>query len=206
MQPEFLFSWDSVPHETKAKLDAYEGLLQKWQSKINLVGPSTIKDARIRHFADSLQIASCIPVSAKVLYDLGSGAGFPGLVLAMARPDLTVHLIESDQRKAAFLQTVSRETATPVTLHIRRIEQVDLPPPDVITARALASLSELLRLSECWWSRRPDCVLIFPKGAAAEEEIDAALEKYEFDQCSTPSKTDSKAKILCLTKVRNKCE
>ena len=155
MQPEASFSWNGVSHETMAKLKTYEELLQKWQPKINLVSLGSLKDAQTRHFADSLQIAEFVPASAKVLYDLGSGAGFPGLVLAMARPELTVHLVESDQRKSAFLQTVSRETRTPVSVHVDRIEKVSLSTPDVITARALASLSELLRLTERWWTEQP---------------------------------------------------
>lgn len=111
------------------KIDAYERLLKKWQNTINLVGPSTLSEAKKRHFEDSLQLLKHIPVAAKTLYDLGSGAGFPGLVLAMAKPDLDVHLIESDARKCQFLKTVSRETETPVTVHNQRIESANLPLP-----------------------------------------------------------------------------
>lgn len=186
----------------RAKLDQYAALLKKWQKTINLVSPGTLAEMEARHFDDSLQIAPLLPASAERLYDIGSGAGFPGLVLAMARPDIAVTLIESDQRKCAFLQTVSRETQTPVTVQTSRIENVTLPAPDVITARALADLVTLLEMTERWWSAHPGCVLIFPKGANAEEEISAARERFDFDLQTVPSQTNPAAKILTLTQVK----
>ena len=197
MQPETA----PVSREIEGKLALYSSLLTKWQAKINLISPASLPDARTRHFEDSLQLLPHIPAAAKTLYDLGSGAGFPGLVLAMARPDLAVHLCEVDQRKSAFLQTVSRETLTPVSVHVSRVEAVDLPAPDVITARALASLAALLKLTERWWTARPACTLILPKGAAFEEEILEARKDYEFSLASHPSKTDAKARVLVLTEV-----
>ena len=96
--------------EITEKLRKYESLLLKWQKTINLVSSSTLKDVWARHFEDSLQIIDLVPDTVKTVWDLGSGAGFPGLVLAIARPDLSVNLVESDVRKSAFLQNVSRET------------------------------------------------------------------------------------------------
>ncbi len=186
----------------RAKLDLYDILLRKWQKTINLVSPATLSDLEARHFDDSLQLASLIPSSAKRLYDIGSGAGFPGLVLAMARPDLLVTLIESDQRKCVFLQTVSRETVTPVKVENARVEHLTLPAPDVITARALADLTTLLELTERWWSSWPDCTLIFPKGANADEEVFAARTRYGFDLKTVASETNPAAKILVLTQVK----
>lgn len=192
--------------EKSPKLAQYKALLIKWSKAVNLVAPSTLSDSDSRHFKDSLQLVPFIPLEAKTLFDLGSGAGFPGMVLAMARPEIAVHLFESDQKKCAFLATVSRETDTPVLIHNRRIENVDenlAPLPDVITARALASLEELLGLTEQWWSRNPQVVLIFPKGEKAQAELIEARKKYEFDATLTPSQTDNRAKILRLTNVRN---
>lgn len=192
--------------EKSPKLAQYKALLIKWSKAVNLVAPSTLSDSDSRHFKDSLQLVPFIPLEAKTLFDLGSGAGFPGMVLAMARPEIAVHLFESDQKKCAFLATVSRETDTPVLIHNRRIENVDenlTLLPDVITARALASLEELLGLTEQWWSRNPQVVLIFPKGEKAEAELIEARKKYEFDATLTPSQTDNRAKILRLTNVRN---
>lgn len=194
----------AVSRETEARLDLYDILLNKWQAKINLVSPATLATARTRHFDDSLQLVPLIPADAKILYDLGSGAGFPGLVLAMARPDLSVHLLEVDQRKSAFLKTVSRETDTPVTVHTVRIDKIILPAPDVITARALASLTELLAMTERWWTEYPDCVLIFPKGSSYEAELEEAQVKYAFSLDVHTSLTDPKARVLVLSGVRNR--
>ncbi len=186
----------------RGKLDLYDILLRKWQKTINLVSPATLPDLEVRHFDDSLQLVSLIPPTAKRLYDIGSGAGFPGLVLAMARPDIAVTLIESDQRKCVFLQTVSRETETPVKVETGRIEHMILPAPDVITARALADLTTLLEMTERWWSSWPECVLIFPKGANADEEVFAARTRFRFDLKTVPSQTNPAAKILILTHVQ----
>lgn len=186
-------------------LSIYKALLLKWSKAINLVAPSTLSEVEVRHFEDSLQILPYLPDDAHVLFDFGSGAGFPALVLAMARPDVEVHLFESDQRKCSFLSTVSRETFVPVLIHNDRVENVDkesLPQPDVITARALASLSELLQLSRPWWdscSNSP--IFIFPKGERADEEIVAARELFDFGLEKIPSRTDPRASLLILSDV-----
>lgn len=198
MQPEA----HPVSRETEEKLGIYHALLLKWQKTINLVSPATLDQAEVRHFRDSTQILPLLPPPTKILYDLGSGAGFPGLVIAIARPDIQVHLMESDQRKCQFLRTVSRETDIPVTIHTSRIESVDISAPDVITARALASLEVLLGLTQKWWVQNPNLTLIFPKGERADEEINAACKTYKFDLKAVPSKTDSNAKILQLQNVR----
>ena len=183
------------------KLNIYHELLMKWSKVINLVAPSTLPDAKIRHFIDSTQIIPLIPADAKTLFDIGSGAGFPGMVIALECPNLSVHLIESDTKKCSFLSTISRETDTPVIIHNRRIESVDKldgVKPDVITARALASLTELLGLTKQWWEDNPQLTLIFPKGAKANEEIIEAQKSYRFHVESVPSQTDKIAQILVL--------
>ena len=193
----------NVSHETLARLRQYEALLVKWQKAINLVGPATIPDAWNRHFVDSAQMAALLPEHAKTLYDLGSGAGFPGLVLGILKPDLSVTLIESDQKKSAFLATVSHETKAGVKILTKRIEQAtdSLPAPDVVSARALASLSELLTYIKPWVEANPALTCLFPKGAQAAVEIKAAQGLASFSVRHTPSLTDTAAQILTLTNI-----
>jgi 16S rRNA (guanine527-N7)-methyltransferase len=190
----------SVSRETiDEKFAAYLALLNKWQPTVNLVGVDTLPDAKIRHFDDSIQLAEFIPAAAKTLYDWGSGAGFPGLVLAMLRPDLQVTLVESDQRKCAFLRTVSRETKSPVKILDDRIGDITVAKADVITARALAPLKELLAWALPWVQANPDVILLFHKGEKAEEEIGEARKKYGFNLLKHPSKTAPNSAILQIT-------
>jgi 16S rRNA (guanine527-N7)-methyltransferase len=181
------------PPDLSEKLDRYEALLRKWQGAINLVAPSTLPELRRRHFEDSLQLVPLIPVGAKVLVDLGSGAGFPGLVLALAT-GLEAHLIESDQRKAEFLRAVSRETRVPVTVHARRIEQVPPFPADVVTARALAALPILLGHAARFAG--PHTVALFPKGRGAEAELTALPASSKMTIDLHPSRTDPDAVLI----------
>ncbi|MCK6417707.1 MAG: 16S rRNA (guanine(527)-N(7))-methyltransferase RsmG [Alphaproteobacteria bacterium] len=200
MQPDDFASRFDVSRETIEKLKIYEALLRKWQNAINLVAPSTLGQIWERHFADSLQLAAFMPNHMRIA-DLGAGAGFPGLVLAIARPDLEIHLIESDTRKAEFLKNVSRETATPVKVHNARAESV-LPhiAPQIVTARAFAALKEILNLCEPLFNSAPQFVLL--KGGTATDEVAQATEKYEFLPAAHPSQTDPKAQILHLKNVR----
>lgn len=188
------------------KLEIYKTQLLKWAKVINLVSPSTLVDVNSRHFYDSAQIIDLLPSNAKILMDIGSGAGFPGMVIAIERPDIQVHLVESDTKKCSFLSTISRETNTPVIIHNARVEAVDKTDeinPDIITARALASLTELLEMTGTWWSNNKDLCLILPKGAKAQEEVGEALKKFKFHLKIVPSQTDEKAQILILTGVEN---
>ncbi len=186
-------------------LEHYLSLLLKWQEKINLISPNTVQEAWKRHFEDSLQIMPLIPPAAKTLYDLGTGAGFPGLVLAMEYPDLAVTLIESDAKKCAFLQTVSRETKVDVAIRNSRIERAseELPPPDVVTARALASLDQLLDYIGPWTLTNPNLVAIFPKGENRDNEVEK-VGIWEFHVKQIPSITEKSAAILVLTNIRKK--
>ncbi len=186
-------------------LEHYLALLLKWQEKINLISPNTVQDAWKRHFEDSLQILPLIPPSAKTLYDLGTGAGFPGLVLAMERPDLSVTLVESDSKKCAFLQTVSRETGVHVAIRNARIENAasELPPPDIVTARALASLEQLLDYIAPWTESNPNLTAIFPKGENWDKEVDK-VGIWEFHVKQVPSITEKSAAILVLTSIGRK--
>lgn len=195
----------TVSHETIERLEQYLAILNKWQKTINLVSPATLPEAWERHFADSAQIAPLLPDGSFTLYDLGSGAGFPGLVLAIMRPDIKVHLVESDERKAAFLQTVSRETKAGVTVHNCRIEA--LPPataPDVVTARALAALPQLLAWALPWAAVNPALTMILPKGKSADEELAAARAHYNFVLDEYPSTTAHDARILRLSAIADR--
>ncbi|MCB1556201.1 MAG: 16S rRNA (guanine(527)-N(7))-methyltransferase RsmG [Alphaproteobacteria bacterium] len=207
-----------VSRETQDRLKAYEALLRKWQKAVNLVSPTTLENAWERHFVDSLQVLDCLPPcreeTGKVVFcDLGSGAGFPGMVLAIARPDIEAHLVESDSKKCAFLQTVSRETSTPVIVHNERIESLDsclcrddgsLILPDFITARALASLEQLLSWCLPWAEKNPAMTMVFLKGEKAPEEIAAARKRFSFSCDGRESKTDSGGRILILRDLTKK--
>jgi 16S rRNA (guanine527-N7)-methyltransferase len=149
----------AVSRETLARLDRFVELLLQWQARMNLVAPSTLPQLWTRHIADSLQLLPLMP-EARVWCDLGSGGGFPGLVIACAlaeRPGATVHLIESNAKKAAFLREAQRLTAAPAIVHGVRAEKfVDSPPQriEVVTARALASLKVCSRLGRRGYTLR----------------------------------------------------
>ncbi len=180
------------------KLKAYLALLIKWQKAINLVSPKTIDHAWQRHFLDSLQIVDLVPREA-IVADLGSGAGFPGLVLAMARPDVQVHLIESDERKGQFLKNVSRETGVPVTVHTGRVEKVlSGLSVDIITARAFAALESVFDYVTQSADMNPELTMILLKGRDAAQEIETAQNLYKFDVETIPSKTEEGAFILII--------
>lgn len=186
----------NVSRETKERLDIYLELLRKWSPKINLVSQESLKDAGNRHFDDSLQVASLCPKDAKSWVDLGSGGGFPGAVVAIALGDrdIDVTLIESDQRKATFLRTVSRETKTPFAVIAERIENVPPMKSDVISARALAPLEELLGFAEQHLA--PTGVAFFMKGESWRAEVDAAQKKWRFACKAHTSVTHPDAAIL----------
>jgi 16S rRNA (guanine527-N7)-methyltransferase len=195
----------AVSRETEATMRRYQALLHKWQEKINLISPTTLKDSWARHFEDSLQLLPLLPERAATLYDLGSGAGFPGMVLAIARPDLSVTLIESDAKKCAFLQAVSRETGIKTFVENSRIEiaAATMPPPDLVSARALASLSQLFKYVRPWAEANPALTVIFPKGAGWQDEIGGAIaDGWVFEARNIVSETDRHARILVITGLR----
>jgi 16S rRNA (guanine527-N7)-methyltransferase len=187
-----------VSRETRARLNTYAELLRKWQRSINLVGPRTLDDLWKRHFIDSAQLMPLIPSTARVLVDFGSGAGFPGLVLAILGV-AEVHLIESDQRKATFLREVGRATGTPVTVHTKRIEQVTPFPADVVSARALAPLNDLLGYAAPFIGL--DSLCLFPKGQMVEDELTAASKTWNMNIDRIQSVTDPSATILRVSQV-----
>ncbi len=168
MTPEKVGAALNVSRETIDQFTHYLALLEKWQKRINLVSNSSLALAWQRHILDSGQLAAYLPVGTERILDVGSGAGFPGLVLAIMT-DCKVQLVESDQRKAVFMTTVIRELGLSAQVHNCRIES--LPPllPDVISARALAPLPKLLTLLEN--QIHQDCVCLFLKGSSIEQEL-----------------------------------
>ena len=186
-----------VSRETLDRLRIYAELLTCWNARVNLVGRATIPELWTRHMLDSAQLWPLLPnasaARARVLVDMGSGAGFPGLVLAIMGAG-KVHLIESVQKKTAFLRTVARETDAPVQVHACRIADAPAMPADVITARALAPLQTLLGHAVRF--AHPETVALFPKGRTAEQELTAARKAWNIRVAEHPSRTDPAGRIL----------
>jgi 16S rRNA (guanine527-N7)-methyltransferase len=184
-----------VSRETQDHLQDFVELLRSWNRRINLVGRDTIGDVWRRHILDSAQLFRLIPKETQTLVDLGSGAGLPGLVLGiMGVPK--VHLIESDGRKAVFLREAVRITKANATVHSTRIDRALPFAADVITARALASLPELLTISEQFRSAHTIC--LFPKGRMVEEELTEATKTWHMQIHRQPSLADPSGIILRL--------
>lgn len=217
--PEALARQFNVSRETVAKLVTYVDLLNQWQKTINLVSPATLPDVWHRHIADSAQLLTLAPPDARVWIDLGSGAGLPGLVVAILtsdQPGTRVTLVESDARKVAFLREVARRTGlnqssppghgfpqpqtreAAVDICDARIEtastHVRVGTGDVVTARALAPLPKLLGL--CLPYCRPETVVLLPKGRDAGREVGEAKAYFEFQADLVPSLTDRDARIV----------
>jgi len=195
----------NVSRETQDRLQAYIDLLEKWQSKINLVGPKTLADPWRRHILDSAQLRDYIPDHATRLIDVGTGAGLPGIILAILGVK-DVRLIESDTRKCAFLREVIRVTDVPyqATVFEVRAESFSGPPADVVTARALAPLSKLIHL--CVDKITTDGVMIFPKGQNAESELTEAQKDWKMKISTHESKSDPAGTIFRLSEVRKNGE
>lgn len=198
MTPAAFREATGVSRETLRRLEVYAALLEKWSGAINLVGRGTLGDLWRRHMLDSAQLFPLIPPEARTLVDLGSGAGFPGMVLAIMGV-ASVHLIESDKRKCAFLAEVARQTGAAVTIHPVRIDKMPAMTADVITARALANLPELLDLAEKFVSKHS--ILLFLKGRRVDEELTRARERWNMRSRQIPSQTDSDGIILGLEAI-----
>ena len=188
-----------VSRETLERLEAYVALLLRWNQRINLIGRDTEADIWQRHILDSAQLAPLIPLSASTIVDIGAGAGLPGLILSIMNTPATIHLVESDGRKAAFLREAIRIVQAPAIIHENRIEEVALAAPDVLIARACAPLDRLLDMAEKLISIHTLCV--FPKGARAEQELTEARTRWKMKARLVPSRSDPRARILVLTEV-----
>lgn len=194
-----------VSRETTDRLDRFVGLLLAWQQRINLIAPSTVPQLWIRHIADSLQLLPLAP-QARTWVDLGSGAGFPGLVIACALADTAparVHLIESNSKKAAFLREAARILGVPADIHAIRIEDFvkkPVPAVDVVMARALAPLPELL--AAAYPLLKTGALGLFPKGQDVGLELTAAARCWSIEAALVPSRTDPKGRIVCVKGLR----
>jgi 16S rRNA (guanine527-N7)-methyltransferase len=188
-----------VSRETAERLDAYVELLNTWQATTNLIAPSTLGSIWTRHIVDSLQILAFAP-DAKTWVDLGSGGGFPGLVIActLNAPGI-VHLVESNTKKAAFLREAARVTGAPAKIHNLRIEDFNKQfqgPADIVTARALAPLPELLGFVAPFLKMGAQALLL--KGQDVEGELTQAAKYWKIEAQLKPSKTDPKGRIMVV--------
>ncbi|MCA3358427.1 MAG: 16S rRNA (guanine(527)-N(7))-methyltransferase RsmG [Roseomonas sp.] len=186
--------------ETTDLLAAYRDLLLRWNARINLISGETAAEIDQRHIADSAQLGPLLPRQGPVA-DIGSGAGLPGMVLAILQPDREFHLVESDKRKAAFLIEASAQLKLPmVRVHASRAENAKLPPLAAITARALAPLASLLPHAAKFLA--PGGVALFPKGKTAEKELTEAAQDWHFTLERFPSATSPEATILRLSNIQ----
>lgn len=198
VKPPDLTGFD-VPRETAERLQELVALLQRWNARINLTAERDEASLWQRHVLDCLQLAPLMPRAEGVLVDLGSGAGFPGLILALVTGRET-HLVESDRRKSAFLIEGARILKLPkVQVHPVRLETAKLPGAAVLTARALAPLSNLLPHAHRILA--PGGVALFPKGRTAEQELTEAARAWIMRVERFPSRTDSSAIILRLSEI-----
>lgn len=199
LTPQAFQEQSGVSRETQARLEAYVALLRKWNRRINLVSRASLEDVWRRHVLDSSQLMAYLPPAPsgrpRVLLDLGSGAGLPGLVLAILGAG-EVHLVEADGRKAAFLREAARVAETEVRVHACRIEAVNSFDVDVVTSRALAPLPRLLALAEPFLGPETRC--LFLKGAGVEAELEAARSAWDFSMESHPSCTYCSGNILLI--------
>ncbi|MFN7709516.1 MAG: 16S rRNA (guanine(527)-N(7))-methyltransferase RsmG [Holosporales bacterium] len=188
-----------VSRETMERLEIYERLLLEWAPRINLVARSTFDQVWRRHFLDSLQLASHLPKDGEIIADLGSGAGFPGMVLAI-HLGCSVTLVEVDAKKIAFLRTVSRETQTPVRLVQQRIETLESLQVDVLTSRACAPLELLLSYAEQHLAMGGTC--LFLKGREVDQEIQKIKDINHLDLQQIPSISDCQGTLLKIKRTR----
>ena len=187
-----------VSRETEERLQTFCALLLTWNTRINLIARGDEPNLRRRHVEDSLALIPVLPATPSHAIDLGSGGGFPGIVLAIAT-NIPFHLVESDQRKAAFLREAARATAAPVTVHATRIEAAKPPPAPLITARALAPLPLLLT-----WATphlAPGGVCVFPKGRTVDDELTLARQQWQMRIERWPSPLDPTSTILRISEI-----
>jgi len=193
----------NVSRETRAGLERFAALLTKWQGSINLVAPNTLDDLWPRHIEDSLQLLPLLPDRAQAFVDLGSGGGFPGLVLAIAlksvRPDARMTLIESDARKGAFLNEAIRATGANARVITGRIDDIAPSGADVVTARALAPLPRLLGFAARHLT--PEGTALLQKGGKVHEELAAARADWHFEYALYPSLTSEDGVILQIREL-----
>ncbi len=193
----------NVSRETFSRLELYDALLRKWQAKINLVAKESLQELWRRHFLDSAQLLPLLPRGNDPITDLGSGAGFPGLILAMMT-ERQVHLVDSDQRKGAFLLECARQIGVSdrVKVHTIRIEAAPAWKAPIVTARALATLDQLLLWAQPYLTPQTTC--LFLKGAKAEDELTLAERSWNMAVERHGSLTDASGVILKLSTIERR--
>jgi len=193
----------NVSRETTARLNAFEALVRKWNPTINLISKGSLQDIRARHICDSAQLFDLAPGGARHWVDLGSGGGFPGVVIAIlmaeANPDGRVTLVESDQRKSAFLQTALRVTSVNGVVISKRIEELAPMEADVLSARALGDLGKLLPFAAR--HLKPGGTALFPKGKTWKAEIDSVKSQWNFEHRVDMNDLEPDAAILSIQGV-----
>ena len=198
-----------VSRETLDRLDRFVAVLLEWQQRMNLIASSTEPKLWTRHVADSLQLLALAP-QARIWVDLGSGAGFPGVVIACALADMPgarVHLVERSTKKAAFLREAVHVTGAPAEVHPVRLEDFVenlAAPVDVVTARALAPLAALL--GGTYPLLKTGTLGLFPKGQDVDAELTEAAKCWSIQSSLAPSLTDPRAKVVCVTGIRPKAQ
>ncbi|WP_284360643.1 16S rRNA (guanine(527)-N(7))-methyltransferase RsmG [Candidatus Phycosocius spiralis] len=198
---ELLVSHIGASRETLDRFRAYQSLLEKWAPRINLVGASTLPYFWSRHILDSAQILPLAPPNAVSWVDFGSGAGFPGLVLAVLlenRPQSTLFLIEANTKRCAFLREAARAMEVKVEIIQAKIEDVAPIKLDVVTARAFTSLDQLMTYAVPWMAQSGHA--LFPKGQDIQAELIKASTRWQFQSIIYPSLSDSRG---CVVKIFN---
>jgi 16S rRNA (guanine527-N7)-methyltransferase len=190
-----------VSRETLARLDRFVAVLLKWQEITHLIAPSTVPVLWTRHIADSLQLLGLAP-PANIWVDLGTGGGFPGLVIACALEGANaglVHLVEGSTKKATFLREAVAAAGAPAVVHAVRMEnfvETFAGKADIVTARAVSPLSSLL--GQCWPLLKRGTLGLFPKGQDVEAELTEASKCWKMEANLVPSKTDPRARIVMV--------
>ena len=198
----------SVSRETQERLEHFASLFQKWAKKINIVAPSTLNELWDRHIRDSLQIFSLSPEPSKWA-DLGSGGGFPGIITAICLAELGegwVHLVESNNKKAAFLRAALSETGARGSVHPVRIEQATLEIPMIgrVSARALAELDLLFEYIEPWAKQQQTLKAYLHKGRDYQREVEVSRRRWNFDLIKHQSVVEQDSVVLEISMLERK--
>ena len=202
LTPEGFQDICGVSDKTLERLKAYVALLEKWQAKINLVSKDSLTDVWRRHVLDSAQLAPLIGTEPKTIADIGTGAGFPGMVLAIIGTAEEVHLIESNERKCAFLREVNRATEAGAIIHNNRVENLQGILVDRVVSRAVASLEKLLQYANPVLKKDGQCLLL--KGKKWREELTEAQKKWIINESTVQSLSDPSGMILKLKEIRSR--
>ncbi len=197
----YLLSLPNVSRETLTRWERYVEALLKWNKRINLIGPLTEQDVWERHILDCAQLLKHLPENTETISDFGTGGGLPGLILALSG-NYNMHLVESNRKKTAFLHSIAPQAVGKVAIHDQRIEKLRAWNSDVITARALAPMNELLILLEQFTQKTK--LALFLKGQNVVEEIEEATRYWDFEAKLHPSITNSESVIVAMTRIKRR--